>query len=99
MYIGNLGLDSTRTYNIDDLRYYVKNLCRLAIVSIIVRMFWVIDIVFDVKLAVKKQNESIDSTQPPDSDPDSPPNHVGSDVVQSFEMQVSKGYYTVYSIQ
>lgn len=54
LYVGFLGLKSTRDVDLNEIKVYVKYLCILAICCIVFRILWVFDIVFDVQAAVRQ---------------------------------------------
>lgn len=91
MYVGSAGLESTRSFEVGLLQSYVKNLCRLAIACIVLRVIWVINISIDVKREVDENNEKArESLTNPDPDPDQPvPHIIDRKVVGTIELQVS----------
>lgn len=55
IYVSQLGLSSVRTYDIEIIEKYVKRITILAIVSVLMRIFWVLDIIEVIKLELKEQ--------------------------------------------
>jgi hypothetical protein len=60
--VGNMGMQSVRTMDLDDVNKYVKSLIALASVAVVLRVLWVADVVLQVQGLVRKQREDEDET-------------------------------------
>lgn len=86
--MGQLGLKSVRSIDIDEIKKYVHWLCVLAAFSVLMRIIWVFDIMFEVKEAVKKaQNQPTLSPSTKTEGAQTPP--IDGKIVQTFAVQVS----------
>jgi hypothetical protein len=90
MYVGSLGLESTRNFEVEQLQLYVKQLCRLAIACAVLRILWLINLSIDIQRDVNKNNkEALENPDNDINDPDKPPLHViDQKVVNTLEIQV-----------
>lgn len=55
--VGNMGIHSVRTMDLDDVNKYVRSLVALASVAVVLRVLWVVDVIIQVKGIVRHQNE------------------------------------------
>lgn len=55
--------------DLSDIRKYVRFLGLLAITSIVLRVFWVLDVIFQVEKAVRDSHHQTDTSDTPAGDP------------------------------
>jgi hypothetical protein len=51
LYVGHLGVKSSQSVNLEEVKQYGKYLFPLAIATIAMRILWVVDVVFDVQVS------------------------------------------------
>lgn len=67
--VANMGIQSLRTMDAADVTKYVQSLVSLAVLSIVLRLMWVVDVILQVQKAVRdSQNKEGDTSEGKDND-------------------------------
>ncbi len=90
-----MGINSLRTLDADDIKRYVQGLGALAVISVAMRVAWVVDVVLQVQRAVDKAQHADSATPPPDTgavadDPNTTKPTLDRRLVVNFAIQVSR---------
>eukprot|EP01035_Chromulina_nebulosa_P018513 gene18513-24230_t len=57
LYVGNLGMNAARNIELDSIKKYVQSLTILAVLSLLMRYAWVVDVILEVQSTVRKSQE------------------------------------------
>lgn len=61
--VANMGIQSLRSMDLADVTKYVRSLVSLALLSVCLRILWVVDMVLQVKKAVRESQEDADKEE------------------------------------
>jgi hypothetical protein len=101
--VGNMGLQSVRTMEIDDVNKYVRSLVGLAMLAVTLRVLWVVDVILQVQKVVRESQQEDttaggkDNDKPPSTQVDDPgaDQQLDGRTVVSFGIQVGKASVTI----
>jgi len=104
LYVGQLGINSLRTLNLEDIKVYVKWLGALGAVSVIMRIAWVLDVILQVKKAIHDQNnDNTDNTNSVSGNNNNNNgngnNNNGDDLDNTNGQKMNESMITTFSIQ
>ena len=94
--MASLGIKSLRTLNVQEIRTYVYYLGILGLSCVIMRIFWVLDIMFAVKKALRDQENH--KTDPSNTNNDNN-NDPGTSNDQNQQQELNKDAVTSITIQ
>lgn len=66
--VANMGINSLRTMDIADVSKYVQSLISLAVLSVVLRLMWVVDVILQVQKAVRESQGEEDTAGGKDND-------------------------------
>jgi hypothetical protein len=93
VYVGQMGLTSVQTYDLETVQKYVTSLITLGVCSMIVRFFWVADFILVVKQVLHKMHdeEQKKADDPSNTNSDGTPRqHIPDDkIILSYGIQVT----------
>lgn len=87
--VANMGIQSLRTMDYADLTKYVRSLVSLALLSVCVRVLWVVDMILQVQHAVEESQENEGKEDPAEVDDREDEEPLDSKTVISFGIQVN----------
>ena len=86
-------MNSLRTMSISDIQMYVKCLGTLGIVSVLMRVAWVLDVILQVKKAVDDSKKTTDTTNGSNNPT------VSNDDTHTTDVKLNDSMVTTFAIQ